>query len=456
MTARTAQEWKTLDKQVLWHPFTQMQDWVREDPLIVERAEGFHLIDVDGKRYIDGHSSLWVNVHGHGHPRLVEAIAEQARRLDHSTLLGLGNTPSVELAHCLVEATPEPLNRVFYSDSGSTAMEIALKIAFQYWQHRGEPDRRTFITFEGAYHGDTIGSVSLGAIDLFHARFGPLLFDTVQVPWPRPYWDDENGNDPERSRDACLEALDRALAEHGDRVVGVSAEPGVQGASGMHVAPEGFLVGVEARCREHGVLFLLDEVATGFCRSGRLFAMEREGVAPDLVAMAKGITGGTLPLAATLVAEHVYEAYLGEYAELKHFFHGHTYTGNPIACAAAIANLDLIEESGLLTELPERVARFAELLAPLADHPHVGEVRQYGMMVGVELVADEQTREGWPLDWKVPQRVTDACRRRGAVIRPLGNAMILVPPPAMPEALLAELVEITHAAIDEVTASPEP
>lgn len=441
-------DWQTLDKTRLWHPFTQMQQWQQADPLIVERAEAFHLIDINGKRYIDGHSSLWVNIHGHGHPALVRAIAEQAAKLDHSTLLGLGNTPSIALADRLLALAPPNLTRVFYSDSGSTAVEIAIKMAFQYWQLKGVPLRNTFVTFAGAYHGDTVGSVSIGAIDMFHERFQGLLFPTLRSPWPRPYQDSQFGGDPIKVRDHCLAELDKLLSAQAGKVAAVVAECHLQAADGIWVAPLGWMKGVEQLCRKHGTLLIVDEVATGFCRTGKLFGCELEGIQPDLMAIAKGLTGGTLPLAATLASESIYNAFLGEFAEFKHFFHGHTYTGNPIACAVALANLDLIESSGLLQALPGKIAQFTELLDPLRDHPNVGDIRQLGMMVGIELVADRASKALFPSDRMLPQKVVAKAREYGAVIRPLGNVMVLMPPPAIPMELLAELVKMTAQAID--------
>jgi adenosylmethionine-8-amino-7-oxononanoate aminotransferase len=327
-------------------------------------------------------------------------------------------------------------------------MEIALKMAFSYWRLVGEPERDTFVTFTGAYHGDTIGSVSLGAIELFHASYRPLLFDAVRSPWPRPYRDVLHPDDPEACRDEALAHLARTLERHKGRVAAVVTEAYVQAADGIHVAPSGWMHGVENLCREHGALFVVDEVATGFCRTGKLLACELEGTRPDLLAVAKGLTGGVLPLAATLTTERIYEAFLGSYSDFRHFFHGHTYTGNPIACAAALANLDLIESSGLVRRLPATIAEFTRLLRALADHPHVGEIRQLGMMVGIELVRSKQDRSIWDPAEMVPQRIVAAARERGAVIRPLGNVMVLMPPPAMPVALLAELVRITHESID--------
>ncbi|HEV7883854.1 MAG TPA: adenosylmethionine--8-amino-7-oxononanoate transaminase, partial [Solirubrobacteraceae bacterium] len=311
------------DHRVLWHPFTQQQGWCEEEQLIIERAHGCTLVDTDGNAYLDGVSSLWCNVHGHGHPTIDAAIADQLQRVAHTTMLGLSHPPAIELAQRLVELAPQGLSRVFYSDNGSTAAEVALKMAFQYWRHRGEPGRSSFICLRDAYHGDTIGSVSVGGIDLFHTCFGPLLFDTFHA---------EPG-DPGDMR--------RLLEQHAGEIAAVIVEPLVQGAAGILTHPDGYLRAVRALCDEHDVLLICDEVATGFGRTGTMFACEQEGVAPDLMCLAKGLTGGYLPLAATLATERIYEAFLGDFEELKTFFHGHTYTGNPLACAAALATLDV-------------------------------------------------------------------------------------------------------------------
>src|SRR5919112_2027697 len=330
------------DHAHLWHPFTQQQGWVEEEPLIVDRAEGTDLIDVNGRRYIDGVSSLWCNVHGHGHPRIDAALRDQLGRVAHSTMLGLSHRPGIELAQRLVELAPPGLRRVFYSDSGSTATEIALKMAFQYWQQRGEARRTKFVALRMGYHGDTIGSVSVGGIDLFHSLYRPLLFDTLHA-------------EPGDAAD-----MERLLSEHRGEVAAVIMEPLVQGAAGMLVHPDGYLREVRELCDRHGVLLILDEVATGLGRTGRMFACEHEDVAPDLLCLAKGITGGYLPLAATLASERVYNGFLGRFDEFRTFFHGHTYTGNPLACAAALATLAVFEEERTLDHLQRKV----ELLGP--------------------------------------------------------------------------------------------
>jgi adenosylmethionine---8-amino-7-oxononanoate aminotransferase len=416
------------DRAHLWHPFTQQQGWVEEDPLIVDRAEGTDLIDVQGRRYIDGVSSLWCNVHGHRHPRIDAAVRDQLDRVAHSTMLGLSHRPGVELAQRLVELAPPSLTRVFYSDSGSTATEIALKMAFQYWQQRGETRRTKFVSLRMAYHGDTIGSVSVGGIDLFHSLYRPLLFDSLHA---------EPGDTGH---------MERLLTDHDGEVAAVIMEPLVQGAAGMLVHPEGYLRDVRELCDRHGVLLILDEVATGFGRTGRMFACEHEDVAPDLLCLAKGITGGYLPLAATLASERIYKGFLGRFEEFRTFFHGHTYTGNPLACAAALATLDVFAEERTLEHLQRKIELLGELLEPIAAHPGVREVRRRGFMTGIELVER-------PLPARIGHQVTLEARRRGAVLRPLGDVVVLMPPLAISEGELTRLLAITAEAIDGATAS---
>lgn len=417
------------DKRVLWHPFTQQRGWDEEEPLIIERGRGCTVYDTDGNAYIDGVSSLWCNVHGHCHPAIDAAVREQLGRIAHTTMLGLSHPPAIELAQRLVDLAPPGLSRVFYSDNGSTANEVALKMAFQYWRHRGEPGRTGFICLRDAYHGDTIGSVSVGGIDLFHACFGPLLFDA---------WQAEPG-------DAA--GLDALLHEHAGEVAAVIVEPLVQGAAGILVHPEGYLHAVRALCDAHDVLLICDEVATGFGRTGTMFACEQEGVAPDLMCVAKGLTGGYMPLAATLASERVYEAFLGDHEELKTFFHGHTYTGNPLACAAALATLEVFEREKTLAHLEGKIDLLGELLDEhVVPCRSVREVRQCGFMVGIELAE-------FPLAQRMGHQVTCAARRRGAIVRPLGDVVVLMPPLAISEVQLRCLVATTAAAIDDATVS---
>jgi adenosylmethionine---8-amino-7-oxononanoate aminotransferase len=414
-----------LDREHLWHPFTQQQGWAEEEPLIVERGEGSYVIDSDGRRYIDGVSSLWCNVHGHRHPTIDRAVHDQVDRISHSTMLGLGHPGASELAGRLVEIAPLGLSRVFYSDSGSTAAEIALKMAFQYQQQRGgeHPARTSFVRLRDAYHGDTIGSVSVGGIDLFHSAYGPLLFDTHAA---------EPG-------DAA--SLARILSVHAGEIAAVIVEPLVQGAAGILVHPPGYLRAVRELCDHHGILLICDEVATGFGRTGTMFACDQEEVAPDLMCLAKGLTGGYLPLAATLATERIYEGFLGAPEEQRTFFHGHTYTGNPLACAAAIANLDVFEEERTILRLQPKIRLLGELLAEIEAMPEVAEVRGRGFMVGIDLGEhDPSLRMG--------HRVTLEARKRGAIVRPLGDTVVLVPPLSISEEDLQRLLEITSVSIE--------
>src|SRR5436190_9257008 len=416
------------DHRYIWHPFTQQQGWVEEEPVIIERAEGTTLTDTDGQQYIDGVSSLWCNVHGHRHPKIDAAIADQVGKVAHSTMLGLSHRPGIELAKRLVEIAPPGLSRVFYSDSGSTATEIALKIAFQYWAQNGEA-RPKFITLKEAYHGDTLGSVSAGGIDLFHETYRPLLFETL------------------KAQPGDVADMERLLAENEGQVAAVMMEPLVQGAAGMIMHPPGYLAAVRRLCDRHGALLICDEVATGFGRTGTMFACEQEGVAPDLMCVAKGITGGYLPLAVTFATERIYEGFLGRHDEYRTFFHGHTYTANPLACAAAIATLEVFEQEHTLETLQPKIELLHRLLnALVAPLPAVRDVRGKGFMVGIEL-AD------FPLEERMGHEVTPAARRRGAIIRPPGHTVVLMPPLAIDAGELRRLVDITAAAIAEATSS---
>jgi len=414
-----------LDRDHLWHPFTQQQGWVEEEPLMIERAEGAQLIDREGRRYMDGVSSLWCNVHGHRHAGIDAAVREQLERVAHSTMLGLSHPGAAELAAKLVEIAPPGLSRVFYSESGSTATEIALKMAFQFQQQRGgQHTRRTsFVNLREAYHGDTIGSVSVGGIGLFHSTYRPLLFETHAV-------------EPGESAD-----LERVLSCHEEEIAALIVEPLVQGAAGMLVHPPGYLREARELCDRFGVLLICDEVATGFGRTGTMFACEQEGVAPDLLCLAKGLTGGYLPLAATLTTERIYDGFLGAHEDYRTFFHGHTYTGNPLACAAALASLEAFEKEETLERLQPKIELLGELLEPVAAMPEVAAVRRRGTMTGIDLGEHDPAL-------RLGHLVTLEARRRGAIVRPLGDVIILMPPLSISESELTRLVEIVAGSIE--------
>jgi adenosylmethionine---8-amino-7-oxononanoate aminotransferase len=439
------------DHEHLWHPFTQMQDWLAEEPLIVDEAEGVHLVDTRGRRYLDGVGSLWCNVHGHRVKEIDDAIRAQLERVGHSTLLGLASTASIEAAEELLRWTPKGLTRVFFSDAGATAVEVALKMAYQHHQLRGDPARSEFVALRGGYHGDTLGSVAVGGIDLFHRIFKPLLFPVHHAPQPYCYRC-PLGKERSSCHVECADAVEQVFAEKRGRIAALVLEPLVQGADGMITQPPGYLRRMRELCDREGALLVCDEVATGFGRTGTMFAVEQEGVLPDLMTVAKGITGGYLPLAATLTTERVFESFLGPYADQKTFFHGHTYCGNPLACAASVASLQLFRERKILEALPAKVEALTRALAPVREHPRVGDVRQRGLMVGIELVRDRRTKAEYPYAARAGHRACVEARPLGAILRPLGNVLVLMPPLAMTEAQLAELAGIALTALDRATA----
>jgi adenosylmethionine-8-amino-7-oxononanoate aminotransferase len=440
------------DHRHLWHPFTQMQEWLSEDPVVIDSGDGVHLVDTLGNRYLDGVSSLWCNVHGHRVPEIDAAIVAQLGKVAHTTLLGLASTASIECAEELVRIAPAGLTRVFFSDAGATAAEIALKIAYQHFQLRGDLERKEFVAIRGGYHGDTIGSVSVGGIDLFHRIFKPLLFPVRHAPQPYCYRCPLGKSLPS-CRMACADEVEKVFLEHPGKVAALVLEPLVQGADGMIVQPPGYLGRMREICDRHGALLVCDEVATGFGRTGTMFAVEQEGVRPDILTVAKGISGGYLPLAATLTTEEVFESFLGTFESRRTFFHGHTYTGNPLACAAATASMKLFRDRDIVAGLPARANALARALEPLQRHPHVGEIRRRGLMVGIELVRDRATKEEYPFELRAGHRVTLEARRRGAILRPLGNVVVLMPPLAMTEAELALLGQITRESIDAAVAA---
>lgn len=438
------------DRKLIWHPFTQMQEWQTDETLVIEKGEGCYLFDSEGRKYLDGVSSLWCNVFGHRVKAIDQAVKKQLGKIAHTTFLGLTHPSAVELAEKLVTITPEGLTRVFYSDSGSEAVEIALKIAFQYWQQSGKPEKKKFARLTNAYHGDTIGSVSLGGIELFHQTYKPLLFQTFEIPSPYRYrW--PGTDDPERVKEESLAAMEKVLSEHHQELAAFVMEPLMQGAAGMIDQPAGYISRARELTRKYNILLIFDEVATGFGRTGKMFAAEHENVAPDIMAVAKGLTGGYLPLAATLTTEKVYEAFLGRYEEFKTFFHGHTYTANPLACAAAIAAIDLFEKKRVLEKLQPKIELLNKRLKKFYELKHVGDIRQAGTMIGIELVNDKSTKKEFRPGEKIGVRVIERARQKGAILRPLGPVVVLMPPLAMTEEELNTLLDITYASIKEVT-----
>jgi len=443
---------EALDKQYLWHPFTQMQEYRQLTPLIIERGSGSYLYDIEGNRYIDGVSSLWVTIHGHRKKQIDTAIIRQVKKISHSTLLGLTNAPAIKLAQKLVAIAPRGLTKVFYSDNGSTAVEVALKIAFQFWQQssRAARGKKTFVTLHNAYHGDTLGSVSVGGIELFHRIYKPLLFKTYKADAPYCYRCPLQLHYPS-CKIECLNSLEKTLKKHHAEIAALIMEPLVQGAAGMIVFPRGYVKAARELCTRYQILFIADEVAVGFGRTGKMFACEHENVRPDLMAIAKGITGGTLPLAATLATDTIYDAFLGEVQDLKTFYHGHTYTGNPVACAAALANLAVFEQERVLDALQLKIKLLKKKLKAFYNLSHVGDVRQCGFMVGIELVEDRDSKKPYPLQKKIGQRVILEARRRGVIIRPLGDVIVLMPPLSISARELEKLTDVVYESIQFVT-----
>lgn len=444
---------KRLDKKYIWHPFTQMADWQKEDVLIIDRAKGNYLIDTKGKRYLDGVSSLWCNVHGHRVKEIDRAIKKQLEKVAHSTFLGLSNVPAVELAEKLILIAPKGLTRVFYSDSGSEAMEVALKMAYQYWQQKGKKKKTRFLRLSNAYHGDTLGAVSVGGIELFHQTYRPLLFKTFEAPSPYVYRWPAKGRTGSREEvmKESLAALESILKKHSSEIAALVMEPLMQGAAGMIDQPRGYISGARKLTLRYNTLLIFDEAATGFGRTGRMFASDHEKVTPDIMAVAKGLTGGYLPLAATLTRENVYKEFLGDYSEFKTFFHGHTYTANPLACRAALANLKIFRTKKTLEKLQDKIDLLRNRLSSFSNLEHVGDIRQTGFMVGIELVEDRATKKSYPAEQKIGIRVTREARRRGVILRPLGNVIVLMPPLAITTKELHQLLDITYESIKTVT-----
>jgi adenosylmethionine-8-amino-7-oxononanoate aminotransferase len=415
-----------LDKEFLWHPFTHMSQWLTDDPLVITAAEGMHLIDSEGNRYLDGVSSLWCNVHGHRVPEIDNAIRAQLDKVAHSTMLGLANEPAVLLAERLIKIAPQGLAKVFYSDAGATATEIAFKLAAQYWYNTGKPQKCEFVGFSDAYHGDTVGAMSIGRTPSFHKPYFPLLFKVHFAPTNR------------------IESLRLILNQHAPRIAAICIEPIVQGAAGMLIQSPGFLSEVRDLADRHDVLLVADEVATGFGRTGKMFACEHENVSPDLMCLAKGITGGYLPLAATLATQKIFDAFLGQPHEGKTFFHGHTYTGNPLAAAAALASLNLFDKHDVVRAVQHKSIELSKMLEPLRQFKHVADIRQKGFMIGIEL-------EGFDPNRRIGAEICQKIRRRGIILRPLGDVIILMPPLAMGLDDLAKIVDAVASEIRELT-----
>ncbi len=443
---------KRWDKDYIWHPFTQMLEWMKEDIIIITEGEGNYLVDINGNRYLDGVSSLWVNIHGHRRKEIDEAIKNQIDRISHSTLLGLSNIPSILLAKKLVQITPPSLDKVFYSDNGSTAVEIALKISFQYWQNLGHIAKKKFISLNNAYHGDTIGAVSVGGIDLFHRIYNPLLFPSYRIPSPYCYRCEFDFNYPSCNL-ACTDPLEDILSKNAEEIAGIIVEPIVQAAGGIIISPPGYLRKIYEISRKYNIIFIADEVATGFGRTGKMFACDHENIDPDIMVISKGITAGYLPLAATLTTNEIYNAFLGQYEEFKTFFHGHSYTGNPLACTAALANIEIFESEEVIKKIQEKISLLEKLLKNFQELEHVGDIRQKGLIAGIELVKNKENKEPYPIGERKGHRVILEARKKGVILRPLGNVIVIMPPLSISNDELNYLMDVVYHSIKKVTES---
>jgi len=444
------ESWMQRDLAVLWHPCTQMKDHEQLPLIPIRRGEGVWLEDFDGKRYIDAVSSWWVNVFGHSNPRINQRIKNQLDQLEHVMLAGFSHQPVVELSERLVALTPPGLERVFYTDNGSTGIEVALKMSFHYWRNSGQPAKQRFVTLTNSYHGETVAAMSVGDVALFTDTYKPLLLDTFKVPSPDCYLRPEGMSWEEHSRNMFAH-MERTLAEHHREIAAVIVEPLIQGAGGMRMYHPVYLKLLREACDRHDVHLIHDEIAVGFGRTGTMFACEQAGITPDFLCLSKALTGGYLPMAAVLTTDKLYQAFYDDYSTLRAFLHSHTYTGNPLACAAALATLDIFEQDNVIEANKALAARMATATAHLVDHPHVAEVRQTGMALAIEMVADKARKTPYPWQERRGLKVYQHALQRGALLRPLGSVVYFLPPYTITEEQIDLLAQIATEGIDIAT-----
>lgn len=444
------QEIIRLDRKHVWHPCTQEKDLEIHPPLVIERGEGCYLITANAERIIDAVSSWWVNLFGHNHPRLNRALFEQSQRIAHHIFAGFTHEPAVELARRLCEKAPGNLNRVFFADNGSAAVEVALKMSFQYWQQSGHPRKARFVSISEAYHGETLGALAVSGCDLYRRTYQPILMQGFSVQGPDcyrcPY-----GLQRDQCAAECFEHMERTVAAHHDEIAGIIIEPLIQAAAGMRIYPPVYLRKLRALCDTYAIHYIADEIAVGFGRTGRFLANEHAGTQPDLLCLSKGITGGYLPLAVTLTTEDIYQAFYDEYATLKAFLHSHSYTGNPLACALAVEVLKIFEEENILEGMQPRMQVLDEARARFEAHPHVGEMRRCGLVAAIEMVQDKEQKTGYPWQQRRGYRLYHKALERGALLRPLGNVIYVMPPLNIPEDVLGQVMEIAWDCLEEVT-----
>ena len=444
MTDSSIDQLKLWDSEHVWHAFTQMANY---EPLVIDSASGCVLTDIQGNTYIDAVSSLWCNVHGHQHPTINAAIRQQLDQVAHVTSLGMSNPTTIQLAKRLVDITPENLNHLFFSGDGSSSVEVAMKMAFQYWQQKSEPrpNKTQYVALGSAYHGDTLGSVSVGGVQRFHEMFKPLLFDVLRLDSPDTYRLPDGVTTAQDATQFYLNQLESLLQQHHSTIAAMIIEPVVQGAAGMIMQPPGYLAGVRQLTQKHDVLLIADEVAVGFGRTGAMFACNHEDIQPDLMCLAKGLTGGYITMAATLATTEIWKAFLGDSS--RTFYHGHTYSGNPLAAAAALANLDIFETEQTMVNVRERTKQLADLLKPLTDHHHVGDVRQRGLIVAIELVADKDNKTSFENIGASGSAVCKAALEQGVWLRPLRDTIVIMPPLSISESEITKIVTVVEQAI---------
>lgn len=445
--------WKQRDLKAVWHPCTQMKDHETLPMIPVRRGQGVWLEDFDGHRYLDAVSSWWVNVLGHAHPTINARMKEQLDQLEHVILSGFTHQPVIELSERLSELTPAGLGHCFYADSGSAAIEIALKMSFHYWKNIGRPEKRRFLTLTNGYHGETLGALSVSDVGLYTDTYRELMLDVIKVPSPdcfgvpREEW--------EAHAEGMFAHMERALAEHAHELAAVILEPLIQCAGGMRMYPPGYLRRLRQACDHYGVQLIFDEIAVGFGRTGTLFAAEQAGVSPDYLCLSKALTGGYLPLSVVLTTDEVYAAFYDDYQTLKAFLHSHSYTGNALACTAALATLDVFRDEGIIDANQAKSAAMARASAPLKDHPHVGDVRQTGMVTAIELVQGKSPLTPYPWQQRRNTRVYQHAYERGILLRPLGNVIYWMPPYVISEEEIALLGEVTAECVDIATRDPD-
>ena len=448
----TKEEWIQKDLKYVWHPDTQMKQYEDSDfkPVLIERGEGIYLYDIDGNKYIDGVSSWWVNTLGHSNEKLNKVLTQQAEKIEHVLLADFTHIPAIELAERLIKLSGEPFSKVFYSDDGSTAVEVALKMAYQYWYQKGKPEKKYFVSMTESYHGDTLGSVSVGGIDIYKKIFNPLVFETLKVSAPYCYRCPQNKEQCKCSID-CIAEVESLFKHRHNEIAAMIVEPLVQGAAGMRMYPPQYLTKVRELCDRYDILLIDDEVAMAFGRTGKYFAFEHANIKPDIFCVAKGITAGYIPLAATITTDKIYNAFYDDFSTLKTFYHGHSFTGNPIACAVAVENLKIMEQENIIENLKPKITKLKQCLEKFRDLAHVGDIRQTGMIGALELVKNKETKEPYQFEDRIGHNVFKEALKNGALLRPIGNVIYFMPPYIIKNEEIEKLTKIAYNAIKIVT-----